>query len=244
MNDNFNQMADNLITKVCDAIPFAPDDDFNCVIDDCICALERKPLPSYYSTAGFDFPEFPNGGCYLAMALHYLMEMVEERKFTIPDDLRDEVDKFFSSNGIRFGWDKERFIMQSFYVLEEDRVSDLVEYKGELEKRIANAESNTFDDDLSKLMHVKKTIAELSGIKPVEEKQTPMEKLKMLIVLNNGKDFSRSQLAAFDNIDPDDEEDGSDMPVYSSSEPRGIRKMIGRDCWTDQYDDNPDEYNA
>lgn len=244
MDDDFNQMADRLIAKVCDAIPFSTDEDFNCVIDDCICALERKPLPPYYSTAGFDFPEFPDGGCYLAMSLHYLMEIIEERKLSIPDELRDEVDKFFLSNGVRFDWDKERFIMNSFYVLEEDRISDLVEYKNELEKRIAKCESYALDDDFSKLMHVKATLSKISGGNPTRETQTPMERLKMLIVLNNGKDFSRSQLAAFDNVDPDDEEDGADAPVRSNPESHEIRNMIGRNCWTDQYDDNPDEYNA
>lgn len=245
MTTTFSDDALRLISKITDTIAFpAGNEDFDGVLDDCIDALDGKELPAYYSTCGFDFPEtIPQDGYFPMMALHYLMESIDEFKIDLPDEIRAEVKAFFADNGIRFEWDKEKFIMDSFYPLDEDRVSDLRDYKEELKKDISEATGSKKKELETKLLHLETTISSVSGPKK-EEKQSPMEKLKMLVVLNNGKDFTKAQLAAFDGIDPEDEPDGSDAEEEPVPEENGIRKLAGQDHWTDQYDENPDEYNA
>ena len=250
MNEEFTQTANRLISEVCDAIPFATDDDFNVIIDDCVDAMEGKPFPHHYSTAGFAFPELPEDGYYPMMALHYLMELVDERKLSVPDELRKRVEEFFSSNGIKFEWDKTRFIMDSFYPVEKDRIADLKEYKEELREELRKAPEDRKNKIREKIFLLDRAISSIAPkTTETEEKQTGLEKLKMLIVLNNGKDFTKEQLAAFDGISPEDEKDGADSEEDEDDETDGGReveatKLAGQDHWTDQYDENPDEYNA
>ena len=247
MNEEFTQTANRLISEVCDAIPFATDDDFNVIIDDCVDAMEGKPFPHHYSTAGFAFPELPEDGYYPMMALHYLMELVDERKLSVPDELRKRVEEFFSTlESGRF----DRKIMDSFYPVEKDRIADLKEYKEELREELRKAPEDRKNKIREKIFLLDRAISSIAPkTTETEEKQTGLEKLKMLIVLNNGKDFTKEQLAAFDGISPEDEKDGADSEEDEDDETDGGReveatKLAGQDHWTDQYDENPDEYNA
>ena len=190
----FTDEALHLIAQVTENIPFlVGNEEFDAVIDDCIDALDGKPLPAHYSAKGFDFPDdMPEDGYYPAMALHYLMEVIDKYKIPLSEKYRKLVDSFFSLNGINFAWDKEKFIDDSFYPLEEDRLEDLKKYREELSDE--NADSEKIERVDYKIFSLEQRIKE-------PEKNKALKKLKELIEANGGKDPTEEQFADFEECD-------------------------------------------
>ena len=242
MNSNFYKRIEDATREMLALVPESNDeakreeysDEIADAKQDCKKALNGEEFPNYYCSYGFAFPEDLPEDCYYPMfALKYLVEAYDEEKISIPGELRGEIEAIWKDNGIDWTWSKERFILTAFYPFEEDRIVDMEEYIVQEEKA---------GNDVSDLKKTLATMREEFDRKNGEEekKQTSMEKLKMLITLNNGKDFTKEQLAAFDGIDPEDEPDGSD----AEDEKDETVEIVGKDHWTDQYDENPDEYNA
>lgn len=243
MNANFYKQLESATREMLALVPENDEeakrvecsDEIKDAEQDCKDALDGEKFPNYYTTCGFDFPDGIPEDCYYPMfALKYLVETYDEEKVSIPDELRAKIEAIWKENGIDWTWSKERFILTAFYPVEEDRLADMEEYI---------VQETKAGNDVSGL---KKTLAALKedfnrkNLEEKNEEQSPMERLKMLVILNNGKDFTKAQLAAFDGIDPEDETDGSDAEEEHDEAP----EVVGRDHWTDQYDENPDEYNA
>lgn len=190
----FTDEALHLIAQVTENIPFlVENEEFDSVIDDCSDALGGKPLPEHYSIKGFDFPDdMPEDGYYPAMALHYLMEVIDKYKIPLSEKYRKSVDSFFGLNGINFVWDKEKFIDDSFYPLEEDRLEDLKKYREELSEENSDAE---------KIKRVECKILSLEQRLKEPEANKALKQLKKLIEDNGGKDPTEEQFADFEECD-------------------------------------------
>ncbi len=202
----FAETAARLIADVTGDIKFpVMDDEFDGILDDCIDAMDGRDLPAHYSVDGFDLPDIPSDGYYLLMALHYLMDAIDERHIELSDDIRSRVDAFWKGNGIVFDWDRERFIVKAFFPLDEDRISALKEYQNDLERDIEDSTEENRKSLLCKLDHLKNTISKFSAQKREDKAPSGVEVLKLLIAANGGKDFTQGQLADFN--DDDDEND-------------------------------------
>lgn len=220
--------------------------------EECEKALNGGKFPPYYCSYGFTMPEdLPDEAYYPLFALHYLYEEYKRCGVVIPSDGSKYLWCFFHRElKIDWKWSKELFIMDSFYPLEEDRVADLDAYIEERNGDLKNAKSQKEAVEIkAHIAHLKEVVlglrTKISGGKP--KAQTPMEQLKMLICLNDGKDFTRAQLAAFDGVSTEDEPDGADSRERSFDDDEiseDVRSELGPQHWTDQYDENPDEYNA